>query len=157
MVCVCVIVGYMIGTITAHGADVWSYAEDEDCLVKVPRLGELLAHWGIDIMRLEKTDQTLAEQEVELNKSYNWSKVLESGADLQVVSAPGCIGLANIGSSCYMNAILQILWSIPEVRRGKGGGRARDHLPITSLCVCLSLSLCVCIYIVSTQIFSPCW
>jgi ubiquitin carboxyl-terminal hydrolase 5/13 len=103
------------GTITPHGADVWSYASDEDSLVKVPRLGEYLSHWGIDIMRLEKTDQTLAEQEVALNKGYNWSKVLESGADLQMVSAPGCIGLTNIGSSCYMNAVLQTIFSVPEV------------------------------------------
>ncbi|CAE7498314.1 UBP14, partial [Symbiodinium microadriaticum] len=78
--CLCCV----IGTITPHGADVWSYADDEDSLVKVPRLAEYLSHWGIDIMRLEKTDKTLAEQEVDINKSYDWSKVLGNGVDLQI-------------------------------------------------------------------------
>jgi ubiquitin carboxyl-terminal hydrolase 5/13 len=56
-----------LGTITANSADVWSYAPDEDCLVKDPLLPQHLAHWGIDIMKLEKTDKSLTEMEVELN------------------------------------------------------------------------------------------
>jgi uncharacterized UBP type Zn finger protein len=31
---------------------------------------------GVDVMSLEKTDKTLAELEVELNKSYDFSKVI---------------------------------------------------------------------------------
>lgn len=56
-----------LGTITANSADVWSYASDEDCLVLDPSLPEHLSHWGIDIMRLEKTEKSMTEMEVELN------------------------------------------------------------------------------------------
>jgi ubiquitin carboxyl-terminal hydrolase 5/13 len=46
---------------------VWSYASDEDTLVLDPKLPQHLSHWGIDIMRLEKTDKSMTEMEVELN------------------------------------------------------------------------------------------
>lgn len=39
-----------LGTISPAGADVYSYAPDEDCMVKDPRLAEHLARWGINIM-----------------------------------------------------------------------------------------------------------
>lgn len=55
------------GTITANSADVWSYASDEDTLVLDPLLPQHLSHWGIDIMRLEKTDKSMTEMEVALN------------------------------------------------------------------------------------------
>jgi len=42
-----------LGTITPQGADVYSYAPDEDDLVKDPLLGQHLSHWGIDIMKME--------------------------------------------------------------------------------------------------------
>lgn len=53
-----------LGTITPHGADVYSYAVDEDDLVIDPLLAEHLAHWGIDQTKLEKTDKTMAELQV---------------------------------------------------------------------------------------------
>lgn len=34
-----------LGTITPHGADVYSYAPDEDDMVEDPNLAEHLAHW----------------------------------------------------------------------------------------------------------------
>lgn len=34
-----------LGTITQHGADVYSYAPDEDDMVEDPKLAEHLAHW----------------------------------------------------------------------------------------------------------------
>ena len=65
-----------LGTITANSADVWSYAPDENCLVKDPLLAEHLAHWGIDIMMLEKTDKTLSEMEVDLNMKVRMGIVI---------------------------------------------------------------------------------
>ena len=40
-----------LGTITPSGADVYSYASDEDDMVLDPLLGEHLAHWGINMMQ----------------------------------------------------------------------------------------------------------
>lgn len=105
-----------LGTITQHGADVWSYADDEDSLVKDPLLAEHLSHWGIDIMKLEKTEKTLGETELEKNLRYDWSKILEKGEELTPLSGAGLKGLVNIGSSCYMSSVFQTFFSIPEVQ-----------------------------------------
>jgi ubiquitin carboxyl-terminal hydrolase 5/13 len=104
-----------LGTITPHGADVWSYADDEDTLVKDSKLAEHLAHWGIDIMSLEKTDKSLTEMEVEMNSTYDWSKICAEGTVLESVSGAGKVGLLNIGSSCYINSVMQVIVSLPEV------------------------------------------
>ena len=105
-----------LGTITSRGGDVWSYAPDEDTLVIDPHLSKHLSHWGIDIMQLEKTDKTLGEMEVDLNNKYDWSKIIGgSGEEMQVISGPKFLGLKNIGSSCYLNSVVQVLAHIPEI------------------------------------------
>ena len=45
-----------LGTITSTSADVYSYASDEDCMVEDPKLMEHLSHWGIDVLKLSKTE-----------------------------------------------------------------------------------------------------
>eukprot|EP00894_Picocystis_sp_ML_P003603 jgi/Pico_ML_1/54120/g4541.t1 len=75
-----------LGTITPRGADVFSYAEDENDMVTDPYLAEHLAHWGIDIMQMEKTEKTMTELQIELNKGFEFDKITEAGADLQPVT-----------------------------------------------------------------------
>jgi hypothetical protein len=41
-----------LGTISPHGADVYSYAPDEDDMVLDPHLARHLAHWGINMMQV---------------------------------------------------------------------------------------------------------
>ena len=154
-----------LGTITANSADVWSYADDEDCLVTDPKLPEHLAHWGIDIMKLEKTDKSMTEMEVTtvlawymnetplthldhtlsthhintsyhntsntphihpyplfpsqvaLNMKYDWSRIMESGESLVPLTGAGYVGLRNIGSSCYLNSVMQTLLAVPEIQQ----------------------------------------
>jgi len=106
-----------LGTITPQGADVYSYAPDEDDMVKDPLLAKHLEHWGIDAMKMEKTDKTLAEMEVDFNLSYDFSRICESGEDLVRLRGPGLIGLKNLGNSCYLNSTVQLLMALPEARK----------------------------------------
>ncbi|XRB14436.1 ubiquitin carboxyl-terminal hydrolase [Pseudoscourfieldia marina] len=104
-----------LGTITPNGADVFSYAPDENDLVTDANLKDHLSHWGIDIMKQTKTDKTMAELTLDLNQSFEFDKVTEAGKDLQAVSGAGRIGLSNLGNSCYIASILQLLASIDDV------------------------------------------
>jgi ubiquitin carboxyl-terminal hydrolase 5/13 len=105
-----------LGTITPQGADVFSYAPDEDNMVKNPSLAQHLQHWGIDVMRMDKTEKTMAELEVEKNLNYDWSRICESGEKLERLRGPGLVGLKNLGNSCYMNSSVQMLLGLPEFK-----------------------------------------
>lgn len=80
-----------LGTITPGGADVYSYASDEDDMVLDPNLGDHLAHWGINMMNMEKTDKTVAELQIERNLSFEFDAITEAGATLEPLSGKGCV------------------------------------------------------------------
>ncbi|KAI8100790.1 hypothetical protein M9434_005181 [Picochlorum sp. BPE23] len=105
-----------LGTITPGGADVYSYASDEDDMVLDPKLGDHLAHWGINMMKMEKTDKTVAELQIERNLSFEFDAITEAGATLEPLSGKGFVGLKNLGNSCYINSTLQLLWNLPELQ-----------------------------------------
>ncbi|CAN6997511.1 unnamed protein product [Brassica oleracea var. botrytis] len=100
-----------LGTITAdlEAADVYSYPEDDSVLD--PHLAQHLAHFGIDFSKMQKTEMTTAERELDQNTNFDWNRIQESGKELVPVFGPGYTGLVNLGNSCYLAATMQILFS----------------------------------------------
>lgn len=106
-----------LGTITPSGADVYSYAPDENDMVLDPHLAKHLSHWGINMMSMEKTEKTMDEINIDLNRNFEWDAIQENDKELEAVSGPGYTGLVNIGNSCYMNSLFQVLFSLPEFQK----------------------------------------
>lgn len=104
-----------LGTITPQGGDVYSYAPDENDMVIDPNLAQHLTHWGINMQQQEKTERTMAELQIDLNASYEFEKITESGSELVPLHGPGYVGLDNLGNSCYMASVLQLMFALPEL------------------------------------------
>lgn len=105
-----------LGTITPEGADVYSY--DEDDMVLDPHLDKHLAHFGINIRALEKTEKTMMELEIDINQKVGeWDVIQEAGSKLCPLYGPSYTGMRNLGNSCYLNSTMQVLFSIPDFEK----------------------------------------
>eukprot|EP01095_Lingulamoeba_sp_RSL-Kostka_P006618 TRINITY_DN2084_c0_g1_i4.p1 TRINITY_DN2084_c0_g1~~TRINITY_DN2084_c0_g1_i4.p1 ORF type:complete len:810 (-),score=356.58 TRINITY_DN2084_c0_g1_i4:2009-4438(-) len=104
-----------LGTITPLGADVYSYAPDEDKMVNDPYLEEHLAFWGINMKEMTKTDKTMTELDIALNMNFQ-SRILEEGSEAAIVNGPELCGLQNLGNSCYCNSVFQTLFATEDFK-----------------------------------------
>ncbi|CAB4055360.1 USP5_13 [Lepeophtheirus salmonis] len=85
-----------LGTVTKDGkADVYSYPEDN--MVLNPNLKEHLAHFGLKVELLDKTDKSMVEMEIDMNQRIGeWATLTESGSKLTPVFGPGFTGLQSL-------------------------------------------------------------
>lgn len=103
------------GTITPNGdASIYCYACDND--VKDESLPQHLINFGIDVATQKKTDKTVTEMNLDFNINLTLSKTIEEGKVLTPLYGPGHTGMENLGNSCYMNSVLQILLSLEEFK-----------------------------------------
>ncbi|KAF8368018.1 usp-5 [Pristionchus pacificus] len=102
-----------LGTIEESGvADVYSY--DEDDAVANPNLEKHLAHFGLKMKEMKKSEKSTVELELDMNQKWEWARCQEDGENLETVFGPLHTGIVNIGSSCYINSVIQALLSIPD-------------------------------------------
>lgn len=103
-----------LGTITADGkGDVYSYPEDD--MVEDPHLKKHLAHFGINVGQLEKTEKSMVELELDLNQKIGeWGLLTESASQLEPIYGAGYTGMKNLGNSCYLNSVMQVIFTLPD-------------------------------------------
>uniref|UniRef100_A0A7N8XBH0 Ubiquitin carboxyl-terminal hydrolase n=1 Tax=Mastacembelus armatus TaxID=205130 RepID=A0A7N8XBH0_9TELE len=97
-----------LDNITPDGADVYSFEEEEAVLD--PHISEHLAHFGIDMLQMQKNVSCLITQ-------LEWEVIQESGMKLKAVYGSGFTGIKNLGNSCYLSTVMQVLFSIPDFQR----------------------------------------
>ncbi|KAM9951132.1 hypothetical protein ACTFIT_012236 [Dictyostelium discoideum] len=99
-----------LGTITKDHADVYSYPEDD--MVSDPLLFQHLTHWGLNPNVMVKTEKSMAELELDQNLNFEFGKIQEKGKLLENVFGPGLTGIENLGNSCYMSSVIQMIFAI---------------------------------------------
>ena len=60
----------------------------------------------------------MAEMEIDLNQKIGeWDVIQESGSQLEPVYGPGFTGIRNLGNSCYMNSVMQVMFTLPDFKQ----------------------------------------
>ncbi|XP_056270598.1 ubiquitin carboxyl-terminal hydrolase 13 isoform X3 [Pseudoliparis swirei] len=120
-----------IETITPDGADVYSFEEEEAVLD--PHISEHLSHFGIDKLQMQKkTENGHHTENNSRPRVSEWEVIQESGMKLKAVFGSGYTGIKNLGNSCYLGTVMQVLFSIPDFQRMYVGNLQRifDYSPL---------------------------
>ncbi|XP_078064070.1 ubiquitin carboxyl-terminal hydrolase 13 [Mustelus asterias] len=118
-----------LGTITPDGADVYSFDEEEAVLDA--NIAEHLMHFGINMLKMQKSENVNPVDDIKPRIS-EWEMVQESGMKLKPIYGSGYTGIKNLGNSCYLSSVMQIIFSIPDFQRRYVGNLQRifDYSPL---------------------------
>uniref|UniRef100_A0A672YZI9 Ubiquitin carboxyl-terminal hydrolase 13 n=1 Tax=Sphaeramia orbicularis TaxID=375764 RepID=A0A672YZI9_9TELE len=120
-----------LDTITPDGADVYSFEEEEAVLD--PHISDHLSHFGIDMLQMQKRTENGHHTDNNARPRVSeWEVIQESGMKLKAVFGSGYTGVKNLGNSCYMGTVMQVLFSIPDFQRMYVGNLQRifDYSPL---------------------------
>ncbi|KAI4829450.1 hypothetical protein KUCAC02_023490 [Chaenocephalus aceratus] len=118
-------------TITPDGADVYSFEEEEAVLD--PHISDHLSHFEIDMLQMQtKTENGHHTENNSRPRVSEWEVIQESGMKLKAVFGSGYTGIKNLGNSCYVGTVIQVLFSIPDFQRMYVGNLQRifDYSPL---------------------------
>ncbi|TWW57978.1 Ubiquitin carboxyl-terminal hydrolase 13 [Takifugu flavidus] len=103
-------------TITPDGADIYSFEEEEAVLD--PHISDHLSHFGIDMLQMQKRTENGHHRENNSRPRVSeWEVIQESGMKLKAVFGSGYTGIKNLGNTCYLSTVMQVLFSIPDFQR----------------------------------------
>ncbi len=107
-----------LGSLGTDGTqpDVYSYAENDEVID--PFLNKHLLNWGIDIKKMHKTEKSIMELNIEQNLKWQFNMSGDDGEDLKPIFGNELTGIKNLGNSCYLASVLQVLFSFkPFIER----------------------------------------
>ena len=79
----------------------------------------VLGKFGIDLNKMRKTEKTINEMNFDINFNFKLSNKFEKTEKLRAISqaADRYNGIANLGNSCYINSVVQVLASISDFKK----------------------------------------
>lgn len=109
-------VAVKLGSLSANpdSCDCYCYACNDE--VKVPSLDVKLKTFGIDLTAAVKSEKSLVELNIDTNRAWQFNLDDVNGEKLHPVFGADLTGISNLGNSCYINSVVQALFSLDNYK-----------------------------------------